>query len=79
MILTILVTIFFFLAFLVFSVLGYKRRNGWVQFVALNSFIAGSNSLKEILSPNYTNIVNITRIIIGLLVISVFIYLDFQN
>ena len=76
MILTILATIFFFLAFVIFLVRGYKHRNGWIQFIALNSFV---NSLKETLPSNYNDIINIARIILGLLIIGVFVYRDFKN
>lgn len=78
MILTILVTIFFFLAFIVFLFLGYREKSLWKQFVSINSFIAGANSIKEILPSNYNGIVNIIRITIGLFVIGIFAYHNFH-
>lgn len=79
MISTILATIFFFAAFIIFSFKGCKYRNRWNQFVAINSFVVSSNSLKELLPSSYNSIINIARITICLLVICSFIYLDFKN
>lgn len=79
MILTILATIFFFISFIIFSFLGYKRRSGWSQFIAINSFIVSTNSFKEFLPSNYTYTINITRITVGLLIIGIFAYHDFHN
>ena len=76
MILNILWTIFFFLSFIVFVFSGYRERSSWKQLVAINSFIAGANSLKEILTSNYYGIVDITRVAICLFAIGVFIYRD---
>lgn len=79
MISTVLATIFFFLAFIIFLFRGCKYRNKWTQFVAINSFVVSSNSLKELLPSNYNSIINIARITMCLLVICVFVYLDLKN
>lgn len=79
MILNICFIILFLLGFIVLSIKGYKNRNYWYQLVALNSFIAFTNSLKEILPSTFDNIINLIRITVGLFVIIIFFYSNFQN
>ena len=79
MILNICFIILFLLGFIVLSIKGYKNRNYWYQLVALNSLIAFTNSLKEILPSTFDNIINLIRITVGLFVIIIFFYSNFQN
>lgn len=70
--------LFFLVAFIMFLIKGYKQRNNLYQLIALNSFVAMTIQLKEVLPTTWNNSINIFRIFVGLLLISIVFYHDFK-
>ncbi len=76
--LNIFLVLFFLVAFIMFLIKGYKQRNNLYQLIALNSFVAMTIQLKEVLPTTWNNSINIFRIFVGLLLISIVFYHDFK-
>lgn len=70
--------LFFLVAFIMFLMKGYKQRNNLYQLIAFNSFIAMTIQLKEVLPTTWNNSINIFRIVVGLLLISIVFYHEFN-
>lgn len=78
MIVDICFIIMFMLVFIIFAIKGYNNRNYWHQFIALNSFITGTNILKDILPTTFNSIINIFRIFIAVVFIIICINKDLK-
>lgn len=72
MVIDCIVMTIFFIAFTSTAYLGYKRNYWWLQFVSVNSFVAFTNSLKEIVPTKYINSIDTGRILIGIIIFIIF-------